>query len=234
MQDKFERIIKMVYRDWKQSEQKKDAKHPDEETLACFIEGRLSQEENERIKGHLINCDGCMDALMVSLKVQETQAEEPPPELIARVKDMLGPGLKTAILEIILRLKEKALEIINTTGDVLVGQELVPAPVLRSRSIKDFKDEVTILKDFNDIRTEVKIENKGGNVFNLTVLVKHKLTQKIIKDLRVSLVKDDLELESYLTDSGSVTFEHVLLGKYTVEISTVDSNLASILIDIKT
>ena len=121
----------------------------------------------------------------------------------------------------------------NTTGDILVGQEFVPAPVLRSRKAKDFKDEVTILKDFKDIRVEVKIENKVGEAFDLTVLVKEKESQKVIKDLRVTLLRGDLELESYLNDPGKVIFENVLLGKYTIEISTLESKLASVLLEIK-
>ncbi|MFH1458007.1 MAG: zf-HC2 domain-containing protein [Candidatus Omnitrophota bacterium] len=233
MQDKLERIISMVYKSWKQSGRKGEGPHLDEEALACFVEGRLSQEEAEPIKAHLVRCEDCMEALVVSLKVSETSEEEPSAELLERVRKMLAFELKPALLEIALRLKEKALEMIGTTGDVLVGQELVPAPVLRSRSIKNFKDEVTILKDFDDIRAEIKIENKGGLAFNLTLLVKHKLTQKIIKDLRVSLIKDETELESCLTDSGLVTFEHILLGKYTVLISRVDSKLASISLDIR-
>jgi hypothetical protein len=40
-------------------------------------------------------------------------------------------------------------------------------------------------------------------------------------------------MESSLSDSGKVIFEHVLLGKYTVEISTLDKKLAGILLDIK-
>jgi succinate dehydrogenase/fumarate reductase iron-sulfur protein len=100
--------------------------------------------------------------------------------------------------------------------------------------VKDFKDEVTILKDLKDIRVEVKIENKAGKAFCLTIMVKQRQTQKIIKDLRVTLLKDDLELESYLTDSGSVTFEHLLLGSYTIEVVSTEDKLASILLDIKT
>ncbi len=121
----------------------------------------------------------------------------------------------------------------HTSGDILVGQELMPAPILRSHKIKDFKDEVIILKDFRDIRVEAKIENKGTKAFNLTIRVKDKQTQKIIKDLRVTLIKDDLELESYVADTGVVTFEHVLLGKYTVKIANLENNLASILLDIR-
>jgi hypothetical protein len=92
---------------------------------------------------------------------------------------------------------------------------------------------VTILKDFKDIRVEVKLENKGGQAFDLTVLVKDKQTHCVIKDLRVTLLKDDLELESYLTDSKKVIFEHVLAGRYTVEISNIETKIASIVLDIK-
>ena len=233
MQNKIERLIGLVYKKWKLDELKVTSWHPDEEALACFLEGRLEDEESAQIKEHLLACDACAEAFALSLKLNE-EAEDPPEELLARVKNSVLSEQKSLILEIALRLKEKALEIINTTGDVLLGQELVPAPILRSRQIKDFKDEVTILKDFNELRVEAKVENKGKDTFNLIIVVKQKETQKVLKDLRVTLMKEDLELESYLADTGSVTFEHVLLGKYRVEISTIENNLASILLDIKT
>ena len=224
----------MVYKKWKSDHSRIQEPHPDEETLVCFLEGRLSPKENERIKSHLISCDNCAEVLAIQARLKVTAEKQVPTQLIERVKNLVMSEDKTSILEILLRLKEEVLEIIHITADVLVGQELVPAPILRSRQIKDFKDEITILKDFKDIRVEIKIENKQGKAFNLIVSVKEKQTLQVIKDLRVALLKDDLELESYLTDSGRVTFEHVLLGKYTVEISTIENKLASILIDIKT
>jgi hypothetical protein len=233
MQDKLERLIKKVYRGWKSAKPKIQTPHPDEETMACFLEGRLSPEESESLKLHLASCDSCIEAFVLQVQLQAAEEKEVPPELVERAKGLLAQEDKAAFLEIILRLKEKALELVNTTGDILLGQEFVPAPVLRSRSIKDFKDEITILKDFKDITVEVKIENKAGEAFDLFIKVKQKESQKLIKDLRVTLTRDDLELESYLTDSGSVTFEHVLLGKYKVQISTLKEKLAFILLDIK-
>lgn len=233
MQNKLDKLIKIVYKKWKSDQPTASGPHPDEETLACFIEGRLPSEESDRLIAHLINCNNCLEALTVQAKLKSSEEKEVPPEIVERMKNLVMYSDKTSILEIVLILKEKALEILNTTGDILVGQELVPASVLRSRKVKDFKDEVTILKDFKDIRVEVKIENKGGQIFDLTIIAKEKQTQKLIKDLRVTLIKDDLELDSYLTDTGVVTFEHVLLGKYTVEISSLEDKVASILLDIK-
>lgn len=234
MQNKLENLIKAVYKRWKADNLKVAAgPHPDEQDLACFLENRLSAEETECLKAHLINCESCAEIITAQLKLKPLSIKEIPQELLKRLKDLVKQEEKVSLLEIFLRLKEKAVEILNTTGDVLVGQELLPAPVLRSRRIEDFKDEVTILKDFKDIRVEVKLENKNGRVFDLAVVVKEKASQKTMKDLRVTLIKDDVELESYISDTGKVSFEHILLGKYTVEISTLETKLASILLDVK-
>ncbi len=233
MLDNLEKLIRAVYKIWKTNQPAAKEPHPDEETIACFLENKLSAQESDHIKAHLISCDTCAEVIAVQLKLKAIETKEIPEAVLIRVKNLVVTEDKASILEIFLRLKEKALELLHTSGDVLVGQELVPAPILRSRQIKDFRDEVTILKDFQNIRVEVKIENKLGRSFSLTVVVKEKATQRVMKDLRVTLIKDDLEFESYLSDSGKVTFEHVLLGKYTVEISTVENKLASILLDIK-
>lgn len=233
IQDKLESFIKLVYKKWKSGNLKTEEMHPDEEALVCFLEGRLPQEENEQIQSHLLNCDGCAEILALSLEIKADESREVPRALLEGVKNLILSESQETLLEIALRVKDKTLEIINTTGDILMGQELVPAPLLRSRQIKDFKDEVTILKDFKDIRVKAKVENKGANCFAFIILVKDRHTQRIIKDLRISLLKDGSELESYLIDTGSVTFEHVFLGKYTVEISMQDTKLASILLDIR-
>lgn len=234
MEERVDKLIRAIYKRWKAGQPGIQEAHPDEETLACFLDNRLSREESEGIKAHLIACDSCAELIAIQLRLKTVEPKKVPEELLNRVKGLVKAEDKISLLEIFLRLKEKTLEIINTTGDVLLGQELVPAPILRSRQIKDFKDEVTILKDFKDIRVEVKIENRQGEAFDVKIMVKEKDTQRIIKDLRVTLLKDEVELESYLTTSGKVIFEHILLGKYIIEISTIEDKIASILLDIKT
>ena len=233
MPGKLEQLIKVVYKKWKIDHRLADQLHPDEESWACFLEGRLPEEENERIKTHLISCEVCAEVFVTQVRLKPQPVKGLPKEILERVKDLVVSEDKLSVVEIVLMLKEKALEILSTTGDLLVGEEFVPAPVLRSRQIKEFKDEITILKDFKDIRVEVKIENKLGQAFDLIVFVKDKQTHRIIKDLRVTLLKDDLELESYLTTCDKVIFEHTLAGKYIVEISNIENKIASILLDIR-
>lgn len=233
MQEKIEKLIKFIYKRWKSGFSLEPQAHPDEETLAGFSEAKLSKEEEGRVKLHLLHCDNCAAAVKWQLDLIESQEKEVPEALLAAVKNLVSNEANTPILEIFLKVKAEILELINTTGDVLVDQELVPAPVLRSRKIKDFKDEILILKDFQDIRVEIKIENKGAHLFDVTVIAKEKQTLKVIKDLRVTLVKDGIELGSYLNDSGKVTFEHVIFGKYTIEVAKIENKLASIILEIK-
>jgi len=233
MPDSMESLVGAVYKGWKKRFGESAGIHPDEEDMACFLEGRASPEESERIIGHLIACDDCARILALSLDSGIEDAGELPETLFSKIRDILSSREKSLFLEISLRVKEKVLEIVNSTGDILLGQELVPAPVLRSRDIRDFKDEVIILKDFNDIRLEVKVENKGRKYFNVTVRARQKDSARPLKDIRVTLIKEDMELESYFSDSGSVSFEHILLGKYNLEVTSIKDRLALVVLDIK-
>lgn len=233
MQDKLEKLIKTVYKKWKLTKVNPDSMHPDEQDYACFLEGKLSNEETERLSKHLLYCDSCAEALSIQIKLRGLKELDVPLEVLEGGKKMVVDYLEVSILEILLKFVGQAIEIINTTGDLLVGQELIPAPVLRSRSIKEFHDQVTILKDFTDIRVEIKVENRKGNIFDVTVFAKDKKTQSQIKDLRITLINKGLELESYSSETGKVIFEHIALGRYTIEISSFDDKLAAVILDVK-
>jgi len=75
--------------------------------------------------------------------------------------------------------------------------------------------------------------NKKGKYFNVIIKAKQKQSLRAIKDLRITLIKEGVELESYLSDFGSAVFEHVLLGKYSLEVSSIKGRLATVVLDIK-
>lgn len=232
MDKEIEKLVSMVYKNWKSQQPKSTSIHPDEEAMACFVDGKLPQQEAEWIKLHLLSCGHCSQNLAIQANLDYSAEECLPVNLLDQAKGLVENCDSLSVLEIIFRLKVDLLELVNTTGDILVGQEFMPSPILRSRKIKNFRDEVVILKDFKDIRVEVKIENKQGEFFNLTVIAKEKETQKPINDLRMTLSKDDLELESYHTETGKVIFENILLGRYFIGISRAENKFASILLDI--
>ena len=79
----------------------------------------------------------------------------------------------------------------------------------------------------------MKVENKGGRYFNVTIRARQKNSVRPFKDMRVTLIKEGMELESYFSDSGSVSFEHILLGKYNLEVTSIKDRLALVVLDIK-
>lgn len=234
MENRLERLIGIVFKEWKADCLKSCKGHLKEEDIACFVEGKLPKEECEDLMEHLLVCEYCSDVVSIQARLTAVETKSPSEELVAQIKDMAPPENKPLFLEIFLKLKEKMLEIVNTNGDILVDSELVPAPVLRSRKIKDFKDGVTILKDFKSIRVGVRIEKREAKIFDLNISVKQRQGDKIVPGLRITLLRGSLELESYLTDSGSVSFEHVRLGRYAVEVTTLKEKVATIQLDLKT
>ncbi len=227
----LEKIARVIYRERKASRTSKVQEHPNEESLACFLEDKLSTADKDIMLKHLLSCDQCAQYLSTQIEIQPHLSLDVPVPLLEKVKKLLSQEAGGILFEVFLKLKEKAMEIIQTTGDVLVGQELVPAPVLRSRQVNEFREEINILKDMQQIRVLAKIQNKDTKSFNLTISVKDKQSQKIPKDLRITLTKEGIELESYTTDSGSSFFENILPGSYTVEITRQGQREA--LIDLK-
>jgi hypothetical protein len=234
MQDKVESIIKKVLKNKALVVREGLGEHPEDGIFACYLEGKLESKEEELFRKHVTLCPACSLKLSLDIQSSVTDNQDIPAKLQESICSSLGLQDKDLILEIALKVKDKIIEIINTTGEVLVGQELVAAPLLRSRQIKDFKDEVTILKDFKNLVVEVKLENKSGKFFDAAVLVKKKDTLKTINDLRVTLYKQGVELESYIASTGMVTFENILLGKYRIEISGAKDKFASIALEVKT
>ncbi len=218
----MEELVKAVYRRWKADNPVSGPLHPDENVLACYLEDKLDKSEKERLKAHLVHCASCAELIGLSLNIEEDKMAVVPQALMQEVMQFL-PDSQNCWLDVVLRLKDKAWEIIQSNADVLLGQELVPASLLRSRQISKLKEEVVLLKDFKLVRLEVRLNNKEDSKFNVAINVKDKFTQKSKPGLRVALFQNDLELESYATDTGSVTFENILPGKYRVDISTQGS-----------
>lgn len=229
----FEDLMQAAYRYWKQSRLESYGPHPDEEDWADFLEGRLSVSRSEKIKEHILHCDSCLEIVSIVVNFNDNEELDVPLELILKGKDLVTRRESPPSLEIWLKLKADVLEVINTNGDILVGQELLPAPVLRTRNIKHFKDGLTILKDFKDIRLEARVNSKQDKLFNIAITLKDKRTQKEAKDLRVTLLKGDVELESYVAKDGKVIFEHIHAGIYSILVLSPTEKLAAVILDIK-
>ncbi len=232
MKGRLERILQIILRYWMRSLLRQDKVHPGEEDLACLLENKLTEKENRLVKEHLLRCRRCRKRVMLQLGQEDNAFGEVPAELV-RVAKELVISETVSHLEIVICIKEQLIEVLRVSGDILLGNEVIPAAVLRSRQMTQFRKEVIILKDFKDIRVEVKLESKPQDVFKVSLLVKENYSQKVLDNLRMTLKKGDVEFESYISVAGSVVFEDVHLGTYTVTIETEEGPIASVALEIK-
>lgn len=228
----FEEVIKMVYGFYRKVRNDADSPCPEEETLACFCEGRLSKDESKRVQEHLAACSRCTETVSLFCQKIEEQREVPG-FLIEKAKGLVEDAPALSILEVILALKEKALQILSTTGDVIVGNEIMPLSVLRSRKISEFTEEIDLIKELENIKITVNIQKKDKDKVRLRLVIADKVSLKPLSDLRLTLLKDGSELESYDAASGSAAFDNVGFGHYDVEISQRDKKLSVIHLEIK-
>jgi hypothetical protein len=222
----------MAFDDWKK-DQSDPAAHPGEEEIACFLEGKLNKKDAGSLKEHLMSCDACVRLIAAELSAYPSEEVDIPGAVLERARALVPDNTAMPALEIILRIRDFGFEIVKTTGDVLFDREFIPAAILRSRNIIDFKDEVVVIKDFPAGRVEVKVQAGSAGAFHLLVISKDKKTQKPLQDLRVTLCRDDIELESRITDMGKAVFEQVTAGRYSLEISGLKRAVARVVIEVR-
>jgi hypothetical protein len=222
----------MAFEDWKK-DQKGQAKHPGEEDIACFLEGKLDVHDSAILKEHLITCDACAELLAADLRAFPAEEMPVPEDLLERARGMLVKHKGISALDIIVKARDPGWEIISTTGDVLFGQELIPAAVLRSRNIQEFKDEVVVLKDFVQSIVEVRLQHAAGAGFNVSVAVKDRKSQKVHTDSRITLSKEGVELESKISDTGRVVFEHVEPAVYSIDVEGPREKIAVVCLEVR-
>jgi hypothetical protein len=192
---------------------------PDEERLADYLEGRLSGDERAEIEEHLSDCEMCLEEFMVARNL--TRHED-------RYKMDSVPSKVT----------QAALHLVNGTGSIaskgfkrlIKGLRsrssglLSPAPwvawrlaPIRSAGRAVPKGLIHLRKTFKGVEVEIEIEKTGKN----KTLIRVKLPEdaRQMKDVRVTLKKDEREISSYLLNRGYVVFEDILFGHYRISFS---------------
>jgi len=146
---------------------------------------------------------------------------------------MLLEAQQASILDVVVAIRQEALALLRTTAKVMLDKEIVPLPVLRGRGITEFKEELILVKDLAGVKITLYIEKKDKNKVRIKVILADRKNRRLLGDLRISLFRDNTELESYAVRSGMVIFEGLTLGIYTLEILRKGSSIGMIKIELK-
>lgn len=208
-----------------------------EECIACFFDGKLLGEELNIFNEHILSCRKCATTLKYNIAVSRKMKEEVsvPPHLESLAKSLISEEVGVNVLDIILNFTSKSIELIRTTGNVLIGPELVPAYAFRSSKENDkLPNEVKVTKALNDVIAEIGIEKQRPDLANIVVRLTEKETNKKAKEIRVSLMKGDREMQSSLIEDGKVKFEEVKASDYKIYLTKDEKKIGMITISITT
>ncbi|MFC1657881.1 hypothetical protein ACFL1D_00695 [Candidatus Omnitrophota bacterium] len=229
---KIKEVIRMVYGFYRKRQDRGDSPCPDEEMLACFSEGKLSKSESKEIQGHLLSCSRCAE--VVSLLYHRLGEEKTVPEfLIQNAKGLLAGSSPPNILKVILALKEKAIQILKTSGDIILDNEIMPLPVLRSRKISDFTEDVKLIKKSGDLEISMLIQKQDKDRVRLNLNLLDKASLLPAEGLRLTLFRNGEETESYEAVFGKAMFDNLGIGRYVIEISRQQDKLGTVDLEIR-
>ncbi|MCM8779978.1 MAG: hypothetical protein NC914_02380, partial [Candidatus Omnitrophica bacterium] len=181
----------------------------------------------------LLACSKCSENVLLDEKVQ-TLTRDVPPELMRAAGDLISQSRQPDALEIILKIKEDFLEIVRTSADFFKKKDLSLAPVfLRGIPAREVSEEVQLIKYLGRIRTDIKIEKEDRNRIKVSITLSEKKTGRPRNDLRVSLKKDNQEIESYVVKEGRVIFAPLAAGRYEIEIADMNKRVYRVLLELR-
>ncbi|MFC1594107.1 hypothetical protein ACFL38_02145 [Candidatus Omnitrophota bacterium] len=210
------------------------SKCPGIETIACYVDGILSQKERESIEYHAEICQKCKEEIACQMEVATLQKKEGlsfvPSFSTEGAKNLVHEEVGVNILELVVSFTDKAIEVVRTTGDILLGGQLQPAYALRGNKIEPASTQ-SIVKIFDNIRVEVEVTRQKDEFNKIILITQDNQTKTPINDLRATLIQEDIELESYIMRNGKAIFESIRPGHYIMRISDVEKPLGIIALE---
>ena len=196
---------------------------PDEETLAMFLQGELAAGERHGIEGHLARCAPCADECVAAFKAAETTGAEPdlPPQLLNRAKALFGRS--ESRFDIAVRLFRGCLELLSTTGR-LVPQ---PMPVVRGKAESPEGNALRVEQEVGRFRVAVELELAEPEACRILANVTEGSGHPA-DGVRLTLASGDREHASFLTRAGSVVFDRISPGEYSIAVSESGNALGRI------
>ena len=192
---------------------------PNEEKMADYLEGRLSNKEKTRIEDHISECEFCLEEVVVlkNLVREEYQLElASVPQDVTQNAVHLVTGREsprhTTLWESLTRTVR---DLYQGLSDLFTSMQLgdLSYGTVRGSPKNVTGDLVRLPRTFGDLKTEIEIEKRGKNKAHIRL----KLLEKPIgKSVRVTLKRDEREVSSDLLndDKDYALFEDIPFGSY--------------------
>ena len=211
---------------------------PNEEKLACYLEGSLSDHDRAVMESHLSECEICLDNLMVTRSIVRGGAlslDEVPAKVtrsaVRLVKRQIGLA-GDPIAHVLKRPFKNLWLALSSFFGPASWAEWRLAPIRSSRKLVS-RNIVHIRKSFKDIDTDIDIEIEKTKGEKAHIRVNLPDCNQYNESIRVTLKKGERELSSYLLGKGDILFEDVPFGCYSLTFSKNGAVLGKYLFKIK-
>jgi len=197
-----------------------------DEMLADYFEGRLSDEDRIKMEAHLSECNTCLETLMAVYGVvrrrSRFQLEAVPKEVTEAAVSLINRQTKVWCEPMIQMLKRSVIglpfdKILSNLYSRISKFCTQPWAAWRLASIRGSgrtisKDLINVRKSFDGIETEIKIEKTGQN--KACIRVESPEYDRRKNTLRITLKRDEREICSYLLNGDYMLFEDIPFGHY--------------------
>lgn len=210
----------------------------DDITLACYVDGILEKDKNEKVERHLASCNNCLDLLVLQSKIRQEESEitgsEEAPEAWVERAIALFPdnrkGIEQKTFDIVIRFAKDTIEVIKNPGNLWLTCGASPVAIRGNEKSVEF---VTLSKVFANTKLEVEIEPAHIGFLNMRMKITDSKSGRLLEGMRINLFSHHREIASCIAKNGEIYFEGFKLGEYSVKITGADREIGHISMDLK-
>ena len=229
--------IKELLRDYfKPSGSVSAAPHcPGEEALADYLGNRLDAASREDLEQHLLECDACLEAVIIGGSLPEGAVRESATRVslsaVRAVLARLGADELRVLPAFWKRFSAACSSLAASLREIIFFKEPDVVYVRGSKHIS--KNLVVIEKTFSAIRLEIEVEEINQRATNIKVKTRSPETGDRINGVRVNILSRSREIASFVTTGGEALFENIAFGEYTINVHQNGKRLGHVLLDVK-
>jgi len=211
---------------------------PDEEMLADYIEGHLSDYERDETEKHISLSGICLEEFIVANNTiryweqfdYETAPSEVTQTAVRLIKSQSSLSYTTMLRERVNRLIKGLQRKVSDLFPLTLWGAWDLSPIRGSKKVI-FKDLIHLKKTFKEIDAEIEIEKTGEN----KTLIRIKLLKdpRPGKRIRVTLKKGEREISSHLIIEEYVLLENIPFGHYSLTFTGDGEKLGTYSFNIK-
>ena len=207
------------------------------EDCELYLDGQMVEEMTHAFESHCANCLSCLEKLYQSdVELSPEQEKKENEYLLLKTNkflDHLDQKNNDNILELLIKVVDKAVKLISTTG--LVVKNPQPASVRSTGKIEQvIRPPIRIVQESRDspYSLQATITSKDGSIISLSVSVFNRDNEEFTEGVNATLKTPTIEKNQFSDLNGEVTFQITGTGVHELTLTTDKEFVGKILLTI--